>query len=41
MANDGGDTSETMYVHSITKSNFTVNRKNVSTSNWKWFAIGY
>ena len=41
MANDGGDRSETMYVHSITKSNFIVNRKNVSTSNWKWFAIGY
>lgn len=41
MANDGGDNSETMYVHSITKSNFIVNRKNVATSNWKWFAIGY
>lgn len=41
MANDGGDRSETMYVHSITKSNFIVNRKNVATSNWKWFAIGY
>ena len=41
MANDGGDSSETMYVHSITESNFIVNRKNVATSNWKWFAIGY
>lgn len=41
MANDGRDIGETMYVYSITKSNFIVNRKNVATSNWKWFAIGY
>ena len=41
MANDGGDSSETMYVHNITKSNFIVNRKNVATSNWKWFALGF
>ena len=41
MANDGNDIGETMNVYNITKSNFTVNRKNVSTSNWKWFAIGY
>jgi hypothetical protein len=41
MANDGVDVGETMSVLSITKSNFIVNRKNVPTSNWKWFAIGY
>lgn len=35
------DYSETMYVHTITKKSFYVNRRNVSTSNWKWFAIGY
>lgn len=41
MANDVADMYETMYVHSITNSNFIVNRKNKATSNWKWFAIGY
>ena len=35
------DYSETMYVHTITNKSFYVNRRNVPTSNWKWFAIGY